>query len=313
MKLVLNDKSFFKECDKSIAKIILEVFLHTYHDVIKLAKGKIDRAVLSSQKIETIMVNDSYGFPVWRNDRSVDLELIRLFRSLCERQELNVVTNDTCEVSFGAIKDGSLLTAVLKEYPLLSFKTDEKWENTNIDVTITYIDKPSEIITIHNFYNELKQDDIDWINALPNEEHLEKYPTPLDLKNNLTVALPNLLFHDTAIKQLASEVQNSWYRLLFNKLIILNDYFNKANTDHFEKDKFPPRMIGEESDATIARFRSKYTFIYNEEPYLIRFHARYTGNSMGRIYFVPLMEQKKGLIYSLTTKLPTVSDPKLDI
>ena len=314
MKLILNDKSIFKECDNFTARHIIEVFLHTYHDVVCQSEGRINRSIISSQSIATIMISRSYGFPVWRNDKDVDIELIRLFKRICDRQQIEILEDENYEVSFGNIKNGALLIAAIKEYPLLSFITDTKWENSNIDLTIDYItETPSKIITIHNFYNGLNQDDSDWLKGIPQEDILDVYSTPKSLIENMSEVFPNLLFHNTAKKQLENDVQSGWYEQLIYKLSILNNYFQEMNTAYFEKNKFPPRMISEESSETLERFKSKYTFCYADKEYLIKYHIRYTGNSMGRIYFVPLIEERKGLIYSLTTKLPTVSEPKLNI
>ncbi|MBR4761559.1 MAG: hypothetical protein IK086_02855 [Clostridia bacterium] len=212
------------------------------------------------------------------------------------------------------IKDGSLAMAVLYEYPLLSFKTDKKWEVSSIRVKKDYIDDtPSEIIEIHNFCDGLKQENKDWIDSVTKDILLDKYPTSKELIKNLFNIFPNLCFHETALKQLESEIYQSGYKQLLTKLQLMNEYFEKMDTNCFQKEKFPPRTISEESKATLDRFEADYTFCFEGKKYLIKYHIRYTGNSKGRIYFVPLEKERKGLIYSLTTKLPTVSEPKFNI
>jgi len=55
-------------------------------------------------------------------------------------------------------------------------------------------------------------------------------------------------------------------------------------------------------------YEKEHTFSYEGGEILVSFHLRYTGNIAGRIYFHPDPKIRKGVICSLTSILPTVSD-----
>lgn len=313
MFLILNNHSCSFEGDESQARSILETVVNAFTHVIKISEGKITNNLQTTQNFATIMLNSSYGFSVWRN-QNIDRELKRKFLSICERQQIiDEEINDEMEVRYADYSDGALQIAYTKDYALLSFGTNESWKCDEIDVSINYIDESVEQhCCLKNFYNEGSIGNNSWIKTLPSFVFTEKYADINSLLNDLDNAFPNLIFHDMALKQLKNEIQSSWYHSLANRLYELDQSCLGIEDNDFDKRFFPPRTISSESKETINRFKKEYTFEYKGQSYLIKYHLRYTGNSQGRIYFVPI-EGKKCIVYSLTTKLPTVSYPKFKI
>lgn len=313
MFLILNSHSCSFVGNRNQAQLILETLINAFTHVVKISGGRITNNLLTTQDFATIMLNDSYGFSVWRN-QDVDRDLKRKFLSICERQQIiKEEINDEMEVRYIDYIDGALQIAFTKDYALLSFETNEVWKRDELDISINFIDETAEQhCCLKNFYNEGSIGNNLWIQTLPSFVFTDKYPTIKSLLDDLDNALPNLIFHKTALKQLENEIQLSWYYSLANRLHELDEYCFSIEDNDFEKSHFPPRTISSESTETLKQFENKYTFEYKGQRYLIKYHLRYTGNSQGRIYFVPI-EDKKCIVYSLTTKLPTVSYPKCKI
>ncbi len=74
-----------------------------------------------------------------------------------------------------------------------------------------------------------------------------------------------------------------------------------------------PSLVTPQSKETLKRFKKQHTFSFPDEQIIVSYHMRYTGNIPGRIYFHPAGWLKKAYVCSLTTKLPTVSEPKMHI
>lgn len=124
---------------------------------------------------------------------------------------------------------------------------------------------------------------------------------------------PSLIFHEVALNQLRSEVQVCHVQALCNKLMLLEKYFCNWDGKEFDEKAFPPKSVSPQSKETLKRFEKEHTFSFPHEQIMVSYHMRYTGNIPGRIYFHPAGEIRKAYICSLTTKLRTVSEPKMHI
>ena len=176
-------------------------------------------------------------------------------------------------------------------------------------------------------YYSLKEDHTFSVSVynLSNEKQLQEYSgqisqirkrdfsginTPQQLLERLDVLFPSLIFHQVALNQLEGQVQVCHVGTLCNKLMSLERYFSKWDGERFEEEAFPSKSVSTQSKQTLERFRKEHTFEFPEGQVLVSYHMRYTGNIPGRIYFHPANKLKKAYICSLTTKLPTVSEPK---
>lgn len=311
MFLIVNDKSINCNGDNTLCKQIIEKFIKTFAQLTSEYGDKINKSLISTVSLNDIMLNDKYGFKIWRN-QNVDKDLKSKFLSMCDRE--NIITIDTnadFEISIGNYRDGALLEAYNNEYALLSFATSETWEKSFLKIRVDYVDdRPFENDDLKNFYNLLTSEDIDWINNLPSYDFIKNYPTPQILLENLQDVFPHLFFHDKAQKQLAKEVQQGCYAALLGKLLQLNSVCEKMIDGNLDISCFAPRTLSHESRETLKQYGEKhYSFTYNGKEYNVEYHLRYTGNVAGRIYFART-NSDKCIIYSLTSKLPTVSEPK---
>lgn len=309
--LIVNDKSINFRGNNKDSRLVIEKFIQTFAQITSKHEGKISSSLFSVMSLNDIMLNENYGFKVWRNQQ-VDIDLKRKFLSMCDREHIIPVNSaDDLEISIDNYRDGALLIAYQKGYALLSFDSNDTWRKSFLEIRLDYVDdRPYETDELKNFYGPLNSEDLDWIDKLPKYEFIKHYPTPKSLLENLQSAFPNLLFHTKAQKQLAEEVQQSWYSALLARLVQLNAACEQMVNGNIKGLSFAPRSLTHESTETLNSYgKSHYSFTYNDKEYNIEYHLRYTGNVAGRIYFVST-DENKCIIYSLTSKLPTVSESK---
>lgn len=190
-----------------------------------------------------------------------------------------------------------------------------QWRNNTQDkdmlrrFSISFVSEPYwNMFEIPCQYYSLKEDQTFSVSVynLSDEKQLQEYSgqisqirkrdfsginTPQQLLERLDVLFPSLIFHQVALNQLEGQVQVCHVGTLCNKLMSLERYFSKWDGERFEEEAFPSKSVSTQSKQTLERFRKGHII-------------------PGRIYFHPANKLKKAYICSLTTKLPTVSEPK---
>lgn len=308
MQLVFNELSLSDELgDKAEGERIIEQFINVYNESLKEKYG-FPRSIISTINLNSIQIAKDYPVAQWRNN--ADRDIARRFSGLCDRQKI-VETQDN-EMEFTCIKgngSGALIASINSDF-LISMDSNEYWKNFEIEGGVYNLqdDSTSEI----KLYNITDRHQLESNISLIEQEKLKKikkYSTGLELLESLDSDFPSLIFHDVAKKQLESEVQVQHLSAICNKLFEINRYFADWDRDKFEMDKFMSK-ITPQSPETLTRFIKEHTFEFEGKYVVVSYHLRYTGNIPGRIYFDPDHSTGKGLICSLTTKLPTVTDPK---
>ena len=119
---------------------------------------------------------------------------------------------------------------------------------------------------------------------------------------------PTLEFGKVARDQLKNGIEHQHFKTIRLKLYELECVFSKWDGGQVLETMFQSKMTPESTE-TLKRFKDEHTFLVGNKTVLASYHIRYTGKLAGRIYFYPDRESKKCYICSLTTKLPTVSEP----
>lgn len=315
MKLIFNELSLNPELvDIYSARDSIERFILTYNEAIKEKHG-FEREITSSIDFNSLVVANDYPISKWRNDPEVDRDLIRRYIGICEKQNLEEIFDDEIEVSSrsGVVGKG-LLCAYENTGVCISFTNDNYWKNFKIDckmyslvddetsdICILNISEKSQLSEHNDELQKLRKIEIDLIN------------TPEQLLDKLDSLFPSLVFNQVAIEQLRHTVEIRHVSTICNKLLELEKYFSSWIGGAFDESAFPTKSVSPQSMETLKRFRTQHTFEFDEKEIIVSYHMRYTGKIPGRIYFYPDTEIKKGLICSLTTKLPTVNEPKMRI
>lgn len=307
MQLVLNELSAdFPLKNEYEGKRVMADFIDTYSLTRKILKN--DR-VLLDMDYNGIYLAPDYNIGKWRNDSSVDEDQKRMFRSLLNKSLIyeNVVDREENVKIDGKIARGGLY-AYLDNDCLISFSSDAKWLTDTIDAvydgTNEEIDDKKNI-TIPNVANN------DTVNSFQKkysnlifDDSLDTINVGADILMHEKDMFANLVFCDTAKRQLKQEKNPVLVRQICKRLLELQKYFETA-PKAFDKEKL--NHATPETPATLTQYKREHTFQLPTGEYeVFSWHMRFTGNVKGRIFFFPDIANSKCYIGHIGGKLKTV-------
>ena len=290
-----------------------EDFLKMYIRLVNPSVG-FSRDLFTCVDLNSIEIHPSFYVSQWRNNKNYDRDLQILFKRICDRQIIES-GSDEIEISYKGKAGTGFVIAYLNGLPTLSIKSHEIWDHNALSCNLYSLADDEESETeIKNFS--------DSSHIKENEEYIKSIKmAEIDIDvikadvSKIQEFFPNLLFHENAKNQLLNQVEIQHFPTIIKKLKLLDDYFSTWDGKYFDPSAFPTKAVSPESPETLKRFKDEHTFVFGDAigAIIVSWHIRYTGNIPGRIYFEPYSKLNKGLICSLTTKLPTVSNPKLNI
>ena len=313
MQMILNDcSSNFPAANIYDGKVLVEKFLMVYSDIGKFIKND---SVIIEKDYNNIMLAEDYSILHWRNDKTVDIEIKRIFGRFISKATVYSKTEEfeekfnISEVIVEEKPSIGCLVAYLTDNPVISFISDPIWENSFIDGKYQYLDEDAEKfissddVRIKNISN--KENAEFFKKSNPNFDVLPSIHSGTELWNRRNELFPNLVFCECVKKQLIDEIDPFHLTQIINKLFMLEKYF--ANFDGVFDQK---ALLGSvpSSDSTLKKFKSMYTFTTPEnKDLLFSWHIKFTGGYAGRIYFIPA---KKGInnctIGHINGHLPTI-------
>lgn len=313
MEMVFNEISVSKESLTTFdANTLFSFFLQIYSKAVASDLG-ISRSIMTPIDFNDLEISAGYYVAAWRNSPTVDRDDKRRFLGICERQNISIPsTEDYQFVQYDDFDGKGLQIAYENQSPLISIPSSENWKQNVIQASLYDVENNEEKqILLKNIYCEESLDvHKDWLQSEANKEH-SRIRTPDAFLSNISTLFPSLVFHRNALAQIKSQVNTVNIPTILEKLFILEKYFSDWDGGKFECSAFPPRFVSPESGETLSRFKTEHTFEWEDSSVLVSYHVRYTGGDIpGRIYIYPQHDQKKCLICSLHTKLPTVNDPK---
>lgn len=313
MQMIFNELSLIEnDMDENRAAQIFEQFISTYSEAIKKKNG-FAREILTVSDLKTLTLSREYNVSKWRNHIK-DRDILRRFMDMCDRQMIVDLCQDESELICEKGSGKGLLAAYENSGFCISFTYDPYWESYEIPGKYYSLTEDAEYsVNVYNLSgpNQLTEHSMDFEKI--KREKISNIVTPRQLLDQLDQLFPSLIFHEVALNQLRGEIQVYHIPALCGKLACLEEYFSKWDGGKFDETAFPSKSVSPQSRETLKRFKKEHTFSFPEEQVVVSYHIRYTGNIPGRIYFHPAGRLKKAYICSLTTKLPTVSEPKMHI
>lgn len=310
MQLVFNELSLNDNLEQQEGINHFHKFINTYSKAVSVG---FSRALRTHMDFNAILLAENYYSFKWRNEEK-DRDIIRRYQGLCDRQLVLYEENDECEVRVGQRSGKGILDAYLKNNYLISICGQKVFEQSILngkfysvleegieDIEVCNISKTEDIEGNKEFWEKIRR--------LEYEENIDKG----EFVRCLPTYYPSLVFGEVAVRQLLVEMEHQHFKTVRMKLLELEDVFSKWDGGRITTDMFQSKMTPE-SPETLKRFKDEHTFRFGDDNVMTAsYHIRYTGNIPGRIYFYPNKADKKCYICSLTTKLPTVSDPKIKI
>lgn len=314
MKLVFNELSLGEEqIDMNRGRDVIEQFITAYSAAIGVEYG-FEREVSTCVDFNSIYIAKDYPISKWRNEPDIDRDLKRRFIGMCDKQDLTDFVEDEAELKCEEGQSKGLLAAYENQAVCISMSYNTYWNDFYIKCEYYSLieDSTSNVIvqnissrdTLSNYSEEIRK---------LRRREAEVIRNPQQFIEKLNVLFPSLVFHQTAINQLKREIQAQHMSIICNKLLELEKYFSKWKEGAFDSSCFPVRSVSPQSKETLNKFKKEHTYQFGNKEIIVSYHMRYTGNIPGRIYFYPDTAERKALICSLTTKLPTVTNPKLHV
>lgn len=312
MHLVFNELSLHDITMDKVKDIsAFEEFLKTYSRAVKQDIG-YSREIITPIDFNSIEISKGYYAIEWRNAKNIDRDLQTLFKRMCDLQKIQTYADSDSEVTYCNKVGIGLIIAYQDDYTVISINNNVKWNDYNLKCEYYSLDTDETIIIhLQNISSEQMIDDnlFEILDKLQNEKNL--CFSVDELLKNIRTLFPSLLFHPNAINQIKTQLEKKHIPIVAKKLMQLEDYFVKWDGGKFERDHFPNQTVSPQSKETLRRFKTQHTFTFEDGNIVVSYHMRYTGNIPGRIYFYPDNDLKKARICSLTTKLPTVTNPKM--
>lgn len=311
MKLFFNELSLNVDYNDAYnSKIIFEQFINTYHTAITNRNG-FEREIVTCVNLNSINIARNYTVSKWRNDTDIDRDLIRRFVGMCDKQLISNLVEDEVELKCEKGAGKGLLAVYENNATCISLAYDEYWENYNIEcVYYSLIEDFTSLVYVHNISNSKQLEENYTEIQKERKKEISSICTGKQLLAKIDALFPSLIFHRNAIDQLYGQVEAQHVSTICSKLLDLEKYFSEWDGRNFDKNAFPKRSVSPQSKETLKSFKKEHTYFLGEKEILVSYHMRYTGNIPGRIYFYPDSESRKAYICSLTTKLPTVTNPK---
>lgn len=307
MNLVFNELSLLNMPEDNFeATRIMNDFVTCYHETMGDKLG-FSRSIKSNIDLSTIRLNCELPVSKWRNN--TDTEIKRAFLGLCQRQIVYNIDDDMLD-SEVICKNGGAGTGLLKAFidseATISLASNLFWKSICIDAEFhTLEDNDVKKIQIFNISNKMDLETNLSKLQLLFRDRARRCNNTEQLLSNLETLFPSLVFHENVIKQLKTQVQSMHIPAIVTKLCELEFYFSKWTIGSFNHKDLT--YASPQSQETLKKYKKEHTFVFNNQDVLVSYHLRYTGNIAGRIYFAPCYETRRGLVCSITNKLPTVS------
>ena len=312
IEMVLNEISLKTPAiDIITARKYMSELIYTLRQATKIG---VKRILRTSDNINTIKIAHDHPISRWRNDKEVDLEERRFFRSLITKaplwhdiEETFKEKLDLSDIWYQKESAGGLGFAFIIDGLAISFQSEEKWNYSYLTLDITYLDDNDELIdkTIEVKHASNPNHVIQhqkWIkNRLQSDIN-----NGLDLWNKRTDIFPNLEFCNCVEKQLIKSsitLQKQYFNKLKDALFILENYSKNWE----EGSSFIIEGIDEsgESEITLKKYSKERTFLCPDGKERIFEHHMKLKSFNWRIYFYPV-KTKKIYVGYIGKHLPTV-------
>lgn len=316
MQLVVNDLSAKFPCqDEREGQGIMENFIEAYY----LVKDVLDNSsILLDKDYRTFELARNYRIEHWLNDERVDIELKRRFRRIINQSfafdsetfEEEYHWRLDAEFEYKGVVSRSCQLAYEIEGVLISFLTEEYWNNDIVRGIYTYLNELGEMFSEKADIPNISSKD----NAAKfrNEQEIiiaqqerDSIRSGMDIVLCKDKAFPNLVFCAKALKQLQSEIGGAEAGQVFRRLKELQAVAEEMKKGFaFEK----LTHATPETPTTLQMFEEEHRIMLpTGKTQLFSWHVRFTGGYAGRIFFEPAPQESKVYIGHIGRKLPTAT------
>lgn len=274
-------------------------------------------SVLLDKEYQSFELAEGYRVEQWRNDKSVDIELQRKFRTILNRSRVYNLIEIMEELGSGFSTEfrhqncnakGCLL-AYEMEGVVVSFVSDEHWCIPWIDGTYAELDGEGELLEKEaQVPNVSCEENIEQFSAFYAErqelQRVELLHSGQEILAFREEAFPNLIFCENALRQLECNIGVTEAPQVYKRLKELQNAAKNLEGP-FCKDMLAHATP--ESQETLRHYEQEHSIkLPDGSSEIFSWHTRFTGSYGGRIFFVPRNGCREIIIGHIGPKLPTV-------
>lgn len=311
--MVLNELSLQTHvADISTAQKLMSELIQTLRKAKSLGVKPILRTHSNINNIELVC---NYPIASWRNDKTVDLEERRFFRSLtlkvpfCEDALPQIKDKfDLSEVRHqGKLAEGIRL-ALISDSFTVSLLSETQWDTDFLELQITELDKNGELteysekIVHASRISHVKQH-TEWIKNHIENQLFDKQIDGEKLWEKRQEFFANLIFCEQVEQQLKNlNTGNPILQQVKKRLLELEKYSQTWQTGTFNPNLLPSKTTPE-SDSRIKQFRQQLTIkCPDNKERLFSWHLRMTPGAW-RLYLSEELRPGKIIVGYIGLKL----------
>ena len=301
MRLVLNELSVINLSESET----LSLYNSFFNACIESGKLNFRTAsIISVNRFSEFYFNENYRFERWLSIQTKEFRTLIL--SMIPRLPLLL---DYPYYSYKGQNSKGFGFAFENDLLAISFNSDLEWKNTQISITLEYIEEStdsykSEDVLVYHAYDEYSIKQLQHFVArsifLDNQKNLNCIESGVDLWQRKSVMFPSLRFCSDTEAQIRNLSGNPLNHLM-HRLFEMNNYFTSWVTGDFDINGFggKPRL---ESETRLRTFQRQLTIRCSDGQYrLFSYHCNYSlsghrlhffPDSMGRICWIGYIGKK---------------------
>ncbi|WP_293144409.1 hypothetical protein [Okeania sp. SIO3I5] len=269
LEMVLNELSLETPiADISTARKLMSELIQTLRKAKSLGVKPILRTHSNINNIELVC---NYPIASWRNDKIVDLEERRFFRSLILKAPFSEDALQEIKDKFdlsevwhqGKLADG-LRFALISDSLAVSLLSKTQWDTDFLELQITEVDKNEELTDysekiVHASRSSHVKQHIEWIKNRIENQLFDRQVDGETLWERREEFFPHLIFCEQVEQQLQNlKTGNPILQQVKKRLLELEKYCQIWQTGTFNPNLLPSKTTPE-SDSRIEQFRHQLT------------------------------------------------------
>lgn len=266
--MVLNELSLQTPvADISTARILMSELIQTLIQARKLGV----KILRTDRDLNYIELTPNYPIASWRNDREVDREERRFFRSLITKVPLWSDVTEEIRSKFdlsevwhqGKLAEG-LRFALISDYLAISLLSQPQWDTDFLELQLTELDENEELIyqseqIAHASRSSHVKQHTEWIKNRSENKLFARQVNGEALWERRQEFFPNLIFCEQVEQQLQNlNTGDHILQQVKKRLFELEQYCKTWKTGAFNKNLLPSKTTPE-SDSRIQQFRQELT------------------------------------------------------
>lgn len=283
MNVFLNELSLI-ESNYDHAKKMMTDLLVLY----KEAQNKGFTGLKMTREIFSASLAPNYTLTNWTNDKTVEVDIKRLFFALAKYPYVEDFTDFGYEFSYDGKPVKGLGAAYLNDSLSISMDSSEKWRTYYVNINVSCMDDEGIINqTSEPVCHSSKLEHLDNHTVWITNKKKESIPNGTLLWLKRKELFPHLVFSSKVENQIRPlNTSNPQFINVTKRLFELENYCSTWMYGSFDLAAMSSKVTVE-SESRVQQYKNEMTFLFQDgKERLCEFHSRFTPGA-GRIHFSP--------------------------